>query len=133
MGQEGALYGQVYQQGPTGVPLVACPVLGMDGPDPHGDGALYPARGARVGVEFPPCFDDLHYGLYNKGWPVWGQDEMKQRESMQYLLGSVSMVLKEVVAERKIPLVGDKEERLMLRCTNGRQEQRWVAEKVRWL
>lgn len=70
VGQEGARYGQVDQQGPTGVLFVACPFLGMDGPDPHGDGALYSAGGARVGVEFPSCFDDLHYWLYNKRRPV---------------------------------------------------------------
>lgn len=45
----------------------------------------------------------------------------------------VSVVLKEVAAERGLPLTEDKEERLILRGGGGRRGRRGVCEKVKWL
>ena len=41
--------------------------------------------------------------------------------------------MKEVAAERGLPLAEDKEERLVLRNRNGRRGRQGVAEKVKWL
>ena len=86
-----------------------------------------------VGVEFPSYVDDLHCGLYDGGRVLRGESMMDRRERMEDLLGRVSMVLKEVAAERGLPLAEDKEERLVLRCKYGRRGRRGVAEKVKWL
>ena len=43
------------------------------------------------------------------------------------------MLLNEVAAERGLPLVEDKEERLILWSGGGRRERREVSEKVKWL
>ena len=67
-----------------------------------------------VAVEFPSYVDDLHCGLYAMGRAVRGLDVEDRRERMGELLKWVSVVLKEVVAERGLPLAEDKEERLVL-------------------
>ena len=86
-----------------------------------------------VGVEFPSYVDDLHCGLYDGGRAVRVGSVMDRKERMEDLLGRVSVVLKEVAAERGLPLAEDKEERLVLRCRSGRRGRRGVAEKVKWL
>ena len=69
----------------------------------------------RVGVEFPSYVDDLHCGLYDKRASCWRLEEVERREGMGDLIDRVSVVLKEVAAERGLPLAEDKEERLILR------------------
>ena len=86
-----------------------------------------------IAVEFPSYVDDLHCGLYDKGRATRGQDEVDRRERMEDLLGRVSAVLKEVAAERCLPLAEDKEERLALQSKSGRRGRRGVAEKVKRL
>ena len=86
-----------------------------------------------VSVEFPSYVDDLHYGLYDGGRVGRGLNEVDRRERMEELLDRVSAVLKEVAAERGLPLAGDKEERLVLRSNKGRRGRRGVAEKIKWL
>ena len=86
-----------------------------------------------VGVEFPSYVDNLHCGLYEDGRAVRDLQGVDRKERMEELLDRVSFVLKEVAAERGLPLAEDKEERLVLRSKNGRRGRRGVAEKVKWL
>ena len=86
-----------------------------------------------VGVEFPSYVDDLHCGLYDVRASSRRLDEVERREEMGDLVDRVTVVLKEVAAERGLPLAKDKEERLILRGGGGRRGKRGVCEKVKWL
>ena len=86
-----------------------------------------------VSVEFPSYVDDLHCGLYDGGRMARELGAIDRRKRMEELLDRVSAVLKEVAAERGLPLAEHKEERLVLRNRNGRRGRRGIAEKVKWL
>ena len=86
-----------------------------------------------VAVEFPSYVDDLHCGLYETGRAVGRLDGEERKERMEDLLDRVSVVLKEVATDYRLPLAEDKEERLVLRNSSGKRGRRGVAEKVKWL
>ena len=67
-----------------------------------------------VGVEFPSYIDDLHCGLYDEWASSRRLEEMERQEWMEDLVDRVSVVLKEVAAERGLPLAEDKEKPLIL-------------------
>ena len=84
-----------------------------------------------VGVELPSYVDNLHCGLYDKGVSCRWLEVVERRESMVDLVNWVSTVLKEVAAERGLPLAEDKDERLILQGRSGRRGRRGVCEKVK--
>ena len=86
-----------------------------------------------VAVEFPSYVDDLHCGLYKTGRAVGRLDGVERKERMEELLDRVSVVLKEVAADYRLPLAEKKEERMVLRNRSGKRGRRGVAEKVKWL
>ena len=86
-----------------------------------------------VGVEFPSYIDDLHCRLYDRRVSCRGMEEVERRELMVDLVDRVSVVLKEVAAERSLPLAEDKEERIILRGGGDRRGRRGDGEKVKWL
>ena len=61
-----------------------------------------------VRVEFPSYVDDLYCGLYDERGSCRKLGEVERRQQMGDLVDWVSMVLKEVVAERGLPLAEDK-------------------------
>ena len=63
-----------------------------------------------VGVEFPSYVDDLHCQLYDERESCRGMEEIERWEGMGDLVDRVSVVIKEVAAERGLPLAEDKEE-----------------------
>ena len=84
-------------------------------------------------MEFPSYIDDLHCGLYDERTSFRRLDEVERREGMGDLVDRVSVVIKEVPAERGLPLAEDKEERLILRGGSGRRGKRGIGERVKWL
>ena len=86
-----------------------------------------------VGVEFLSYVDDLYCGLYDGRASCHRLDEVERREGMGDLVDRVSVVLKEVVAERGLPLAEDKEERVILRGGGSRRGKKGVCEEVKWL
>ena len=60
-------------------------------------------------------------------------DQVLVPDVLLLLVDRVFMVLKEVAAERGLPLSEDKEERLILRGGGGRRGRRGDCEKVKWL
>ena len=86
-----------------------------------------------VHVEFPFYVEDLHCRLYDERTTCRCMMEVERREVMGDLVNWVSVVLKEVAAERGLPLGEDKEERLILRGRGGRRGRRGVCEKMTWL
>ena len=86
-----------------------------------------------MGVEFPSYVDDLHCWLYDVRASCRGMEEVEWREGIGDLVNRVSMVLKEVAAERGLPLAEDKEEWLILRSGGGQWGRRGICEKVKWL
>ena len=88
-------------------------------------------RGVRV--EFPSYVDDLHCGLYDMRRQTLNSEEVERRESMEYLLDRVGVVVKEVAREWDLPLAPDKTERIVLRERTGRRGKRGDVEKVKWL
>ena len=86
-----------------------------------------------VGVEFTSYVDDLHCRLYDMQTSVRRLEVVQRWEGMGDLVDWVSVVLKEVAAERGLPLAEDKEERLILWGGNGRRGKRGVGKKVKWL
>ena len=86
-----------------------------------------------VGVEFPSYVDNLHYGLYDERVSCRRLWELERLEEMADLVDRVSVVLKEVAADRGLPLAEDKEEGLILIGGGGRRGKRGVSKKVMWL
>ena len=86
-----------------------------------------------VGVEFPSCSDDLHFGLYMGRKSVRDLDTIGRREERQDLLDRVSRTIKEGAAERGLPLAEHKQECLILRNKIGRRGRHGMTEKVKWL
>ena len=86
-----------------------------------------------VGVEFPSYVDDLHCGLYIGRRSVWSLAGIDRRERMGDILDKVSRILKEVAGACGLPLLEDKEERLILRDKARRRGRRGIVEKVKWL
>ena len=84
-------------------------------------------------VEFPSYVNNLYCGLYDECTSCWRMEEVERRKEMVYLVDRVSLVFKEVGTEPGLPLVENKEERLVLRGDGGCRGRRGVCNKVKRL
>ena len=87
-----------------------------------------------VEIELPSYVDDIHLGIYNtyrRGVRIY--DAQVDGEGVRELLVRADKVVKEVAAERGLPLEPEKEEKLVLRKGGRRNKRNKEVERVKWL
>ena len=85
-------------------------------------------------IELPSYVDDIHLGIYDthrSGARI--HDAQVDREGVRELLIRADKVVKEVAAERGLPLEPEKEEKLILRKGGRRNKRNKKVDKVKWL
>ena len=68
--------------------------------------------------------DDLHCGLCDMRRQTLGSRELEKRESMEYLVDRVGVVVEEVAREWELPLAPDKTKRIVLWKRFGQKRRR---------
>ena len=87
-----------------------------------------------VEIELPSYVDDIHLGIYDTHRRVARiHDAQVDGEGVRELLARADRVVKEVAAERGLPLEPEKEEKLVLRKGGRRNKRNKEVERVKWL
>ena len=87
-----------------------------------------------VEIELPSYVDDIHLGIYDthkRGARI--HHAQVDGEGVRELLTRADKVVKEVAAERGLPLEPEKEEKLVLRKGGRRNKRNKEVERVKWL
>ena len=85
-----------------------------------------------VEIELPSCLDDFHLGIYNtsrRGARIY--DTKVDSEGVRELLAKADKVIKEVAAEKGLPLEPEKEEKLVLRKGGRWNKKNREVERVK--